>query len=111
MSEISKLPHCDRKNRGTTVSLDGYCQAWKEEACNATTGFSQLQRSWIYQKYMIPSARYAAASGVVSPLGQAIFYGICTFINVVMFHSYSYFIIYFIKCRYHYSTWISVCRA
>jgi hypothetical protein len=75
MHEISRLPHCDRKNRGTTAGLDNYCQAWKEEACNVASGFSQLQKDWIYQTYMLPSARYAAQNGVKSPLGQAIFYG------------------------------------
>ncbi|KAI7896555.1 lysozyme-like domain-containing protein [Mucor mucedo] len=72
--QISALPHCDRKNRGNTSSLEGFCEAWKEEACDPSHAFSKLQRDWVYENYMIPSARYAAQSGVHSPLGQAIFY-------------------------------------
>jgi hypothetical protein len=69
------MPHCDRKSRGSTAGLEQYCVAWKNEACNPDSGFSELQRSWVYEHYMIPSARYAAQNNVVSPLGQAIFYG------------------------------------
>lgn len=98
--EISQLPHCDRKNRGNTSNLQGFCEAWKEEACSPSHAFSKLQRDWVHKNYMIPSARYAAQSGVYSPLGQAIFYG-----NEKKNSNYLVLII----IRYHYSTRISIC--
>ncbi|KAI9343367.1 lysozyme-like domain-containing protein [Pilaira anomala] len=82
--QISQLPHCDRKNRGNTTGLNGYCEAWLHEACDEKSGFSELQKEWVYKNYMIPSARYAAQSGVYSPLGQAIFY------DVIIQHGYQY---------------------
>ncbi|EPB87619.1 hypothetical protein HMPREF1544_05603 [Mucor circinelloides 1006PhL] len=72
--EISSLPHCDRQSRGTTQGLEQFCTAWKEEACDANGEFAKTQRQWVFENYMIPSARYAAQSGVTSALGQAIFY-------------------------------------
>lgn len=74
--EISSLPHCDRQSRGTTQGLEQFCTAWKEEACDASGAFAKTQRQWVFENYMIPSARYAAQNGVTSALGQAIFYGI-----------------------------------
>ncbi|CAO3651648.1 unnamed protein product [Mucor hiemalis] len=74
INKISSLPHCDRQHRGDTSGLERFCEAWKQEACDPHSGFSELQRDWVYKNYMIPSARYAAQSGVHSPIGQAIFY-------------------------------------
>ncbi|GAA5808245.1 hypothetical protein MFLAVUS_001633 [Mucor flavus] len=82
--EISQLPHCDRRSRGGTSKLKGYCEAWRQEACDKNSGFSQLQKDWVFKNYMIPSARYAAQSGIYSPLGQAIFY------DVIIQHGFQY---------------------
>jgi hypothetical protein len=73
--EISQLPHCDRESRGSTKGLENYCSAWKAEACDTSGAFAEMQRQWVYEHYMLPSARYAAQSGVESALGRAIFYG------------------------------------
>lgn len=73
--QISELPHCDRKNRGNTTGLEGFCDDWKRESCSSNGEFNKLQRDWVYNQYMLAGARYAADNGVVSPLGQAIFYG------------------------------------
>jgi hypothetical protein len=75
LATISALPQCDRDSRGSTQGLDGYCDSWKSEACNTNHKFSDLQREWVYQNYMLPSARYAAQNDVQSELGKAIFYG------------------------------------
>ncbi|KAI8881049.1 glycoside hydrolase family 46 protein [Backusella circina FSU 941] len=84
LATLSALPHCDRDSRGSTAGLDGYCDAWKSEACNTNHQFSDLQREWVYQNYMLPSARYAAQSGVHSELGKAIFY------DTIIQHGYQY---------------------
>lgn len=75
LHEISQLPTCDRPNRGKTNGLEGYVEAWKQEACSPDQSFAHLQRQWVYENYMIPSNRYAAQNGVNSALGRAIFYG------------------------------------
>lgn len=73
--EISQLPHCDRQSRGSTVGLEQFCAAWKAEACDISGAFAEMQRQWVYENYMLPSARYAAQNGIESALGRAIFYG------------------------------------
>ncbi|KAI9470884.1 MAG: lysozyme-like domain-containing protein [Benjaminiella poitrasii] len=72
--QISNMPYCDRKSRGTTKGLEGFCTAWKSEACDESGEFAETQRAWIYENYMLPSARYAARNGIRSALGKAIFY-------------------------------------
>lgn len=82
--QISELPHCDRKNRGNTTGLEGFCDDWKRESCSSNGEFNKLQRDWVYNQYMLAGARYAADNGVVSPLGQAIFY------DTIIQHGYQY---------------------
>ncbi|KAI7899948.1 lysozyme-like domain-containing protein [Cokeromyces recurvatus] len=74
LHEISQLSYCDRTNRGSTKGIEGYCAAWKSEACNKNGEFAKIQRQWVYENYMLPSARYAAQNGIQSALGKAIFY-------------------------------------
>ncbi|KAI9264467.1 lysozyme-like domain-containing protein [Sporodiniella umbellata] len=84
LHEISQLPTCDRPNRGKVNGLEGFAQAWKKEACTEDQSFSKLQREWVYDNYLVPSARYAAEYGVVSALGRAIFY------DTIIQHGYQY---------------------
>lgn len=74
LSELSQLDVCSLSERGSTLGLESFCDAWLQEACQDPS-FAALQRSWVQDTYMIPSARFAAAAGVTSPLGQLIFYG------------------------------------
>ncbi|KAI8068144.1 lysozyme-like domain-containing protein [Gilbertella persicaria] len=84
IKQISLLPHCDRKSRGTILGLGNYCSAWKKEACRSNSRFAKMQLEWVYKNYMLPSVRYAAQSNVTSPLGQAIFY------DTIIQHGYQY---------------------
>ncbi|KAI9006585.1 lysozyme-like domain-containing protein [Phycomyces nitens] len=84
LAKISALPFCDRKGRGNTKGLEGFSKAWKTEACRKGEEFPKVQKDWAYKNYMIPSARYAAAYGVNSALGRAIFY------DTIIQHGYQY---------------------
>lgn len=71
---LSQVDFCQTDARASTAGLETFCDAWKQEACN-DPNFNAVQRDWSYETYMRPSARFAAAAGVTSPLGMLIFYG------------------------------------
>ncbi|KAI8141385.1 lysozyme-like domain-containing protein [Fennellomyces sp. T-0311] len=74
LGELSRLNSCDVSRRASTSGLETFCNAWREEACHPDLSFATFQRQWTFDNYLIPSVRFATAMGVLSPLGQLIFY-------------------------------------
>ncbi|RKP26186.1 lysozyme-like domain-containing protein [Syncephalis pseudoplumigaleata] len=74
LRRLAALPSCDTTGKENIQQLQGLPAAWAAADREDAALFRRVQDSINEEHYLVPALKFAHKYGVVTPLGQAIFY-------------------------------------